>query len=389
MQVCLIKKKEVIDTVIEKEGENTDIISHDFVITIGIPTQYDRNLYEYKRRSKQYEILYLANELSKSFKNLNDYEKAPIQTLLNIINEGYNSIKSIVPKSFYLEAGLYVIAETTAGIIPVRNEIQIQLNSSINNTEAIRDINKKMGNYITMDIGAGTTDISFFNFYIKDREIRMKYYASKSIELASNVLIMNYLKTNNLDDIHSFNVENIKQSDWRRTQYGFRETLFKEIRNPKNNLYSRVTQIFDNMPRKYWHFEFQIAKGCKTYGGGSRFSEFNSGELMLHNGGIQGYNHNLQTCTEMSKFIVSSEFNLKFSDSNGREIIKGSKEYTQIVQSLDILNIALGLSQVDFANRPDGENGWIDLQGLPNDPKPFIESGMANYDVFKRGWIDL
>ena len=387
------KKNEVTDAIIEKEEENTDILSNDFVITIGIPTQYDRNTHEHKRRSKQYEMLYLANELSKSYKNTNDYLKSSIQTLLNIINENYVKINKKVEKNFYLNAGLYVIAETTAGIVPVRNEMERQLNSIPNNQNRQSAINsfkaQNMGNYITMDIGAGTTDISFFSFYINNRQIRMKYFASKSIELASNILIMNYLKTNNLGDIHRFNIENIENTDWRISQKGFRENLFKEIRNPENNLYSRVTKIFDNVPRQYWHFEYSIAKGCKSYGGGSRFSEFNTGQLMLHNGGVQGYNQNVQTFTEISKFINPNEINLKLSDSNGREIIKGSIEYSQIAQSLDILNIALGLSQVDFANRPDGENGWIDLQVLANDPKPFIESGMANYDVFKRGWVDL
>jgi hypothetical protein len=380
----------------EKVSDNIDFIFNDFVITIGIPTQYDRNNFEHKRRSKQYEMLYLANQLSKSFNNLNNYVKTPIQILLNLITDNYSQIKNIVhvPETFYIQAGLYVIAETTAGIVPVRNEMQRQLNSIQNSRHKENGIdsfkNQNMGNYITMDIGAGTTDISFFFFYIKDARIRMKYYASKSIELASNVLIMNYLKTNNLDDIHLFNLENINQSDWRQSQIGFRETLFNEIRDPKNNLYSRVIQIFDNKPRKYWHIDEPTAKGCKVYGGGSRFSEFNSGQLMLNHGGSFSYNHNVQTFTEISKFINSNEINLKLSDTSGREIYKNSVEYQQIAQSLDILNIALGLSQVDFANRPDGDNGWIDLQQiLPNDPETFVELGMANYDVFKRGWVDL
>ena len=392
--IARLFKNKIEDTFSSKENDtdNIDPISNDFVITIGIPTQYDRNLFEHKRRSKQYEMLYLANELSKFYRNYNEYINAPIQNLLNIINEAYSLIKSklTVPESFYLESGLYVIAETTAGIVPVRNEMQRQLNS----TQTVYEIDKfkkqNMGNYITMDIGAGTTDISFFYFYIKDHIIRMKYYASKSIELASNLLIMNYLKTKNLDDIHHFNLENIRKSDWRSAQLGFREKLFNEIRNPINNLYSRVIQIFGHNARKNWHIDEEKAKGCKVYGGGSRFSEFNSGQLMLNHGGILMYNHNIQTYTEISKFINSNEINLKLSDSSGREISKNSNEYQKIAQSLDILNIALGLSQVDFANRPDGDNGWIDLQQIVyNEPNPVIELGMANYDVFKRGWVDL
>ena len=366
---------------------------HEYVFTIGIPTQYDHTSEEHKRRSKQYEMLYLSVKLAENVNNKKGIVVSKLIELLAIIQSDYHKLlhKKYLNEQFYINNCLYVIAETTAGIIPVKDEMQKELNTTPDNYQALHKFSEtNMGNYITMDVGAGTTDISFFKFYLIKGQIKMKYYASKSIALASNVLILKYLDTDNLEKIFDFDIKNIDALKWRRVQRNIREQLFNIIRCQESQLYFRVSIIFNNSPRKYWDCEFPIAKGCKVYGGGSRFSEFNSGQLMLDNGGHHDFNQALQTFTELKVFIKPNEskdkLRGKLYDCKGKPL-NDTDEMDTILRSLDILNIALGLAYVDFNNRPDGENGWIEMERLPNDPQLLGDIGMANYDIFNRDWI--
>jgi hypothetical protein len=233
-----------------------------------------------------------------------------------------------------------------------------------------------------MDIGAGTTDISFFELWEHNGIIKMKYFASKSIDLASNSLILNYLNSNNLDLISTFEFENINNQKWDSAQKNIKEKLFNLIRIKESDLYYKVQYFFNNAPRQYWHYEFNKAKGCKVYGGGSRFKEFSEGELMLHNGGSNS--KALATITLLSKFINANEIrnNVKLSNINGTELNQSDRNL--IINNFDLLNIAYGLSQLDFKNRPDGENGWLSLKKIEKD---YIETGMAIYDIYDRDWV--
>jgi hypothetical protein len=392
----LFKKKEV-----EKEevAEYDELIEnkHSFIITVGIPTQYDNTNEEKEKRSKQYEMVYLAMKLAAGYSSPNAYTAAPLNDLLEKISKEYEQLpKENLTDTYYnKEHGILVIAETTAGIISFRNEIQKLL--SENNHENI--LKEYTGNYITMDIGAGTTDISFFKLYYEadKNAIKLNYYASKSINIASNYLIKRYLKTENENKISQFDTTNINPKKWRTAQNSISDDLFKVIRD---TIFPRLRQIYHGRPQDFrqgWHFIKDSdnnnirSKGCRVYGGGSRFSEFSDRTQILYNGGrrniLNAQNHDYSIDTYLIKLIYSNEMVLDLRKSNGDQITKNDDEYLLIKNSLDILNIALGLAQVDIKNRPDGENGWIELYQFENENEQAVDNGLANYDVYNRDWI--
>jgi len=389
---------------------------HKYQFTIGIPTEHDKNEFNYYRRSKQYEMLYLAVQLSKDFKSVSLFTQVKIIHLLSRIEYYFKGIESIengtrVPNRFYQETqGLFVIAETTAGIEPARSELKTELTNIVeknNNFEQplYNFKRRNQGNYMTMDVGAGTTDVSFFRFNVwvredtKVSEIKVRYYASKSIEAACNTLYYNYLFRNPNDPCVDLNynderIEAISQFDfnkinivhWQSSQQNFRNYLFRQIRQP--DLFGRVNQIYNGALRCNWHRSYIIAKGCKVYGGGCRFNEFSSGVMTLHNGGVRV--SGLETETELGRWFTGVETPIIRSLVSKEGIPLTYTEKTEITESFDLLNVALGLAMLDHHNRPDS---WIErddndnpLLGL-NGPNNYDDGGMAKYNVFNRDWL--
>jgi hypothetical protein len=375
-----------------------------FHYTIGIPTRYDWSRQEHKRRGLQYEMLYLALELSNSYLNLSSFLDDNVETYRNKIKTAYNQLILIPSKELYkvyLNKNIYVIAETTAGIFFLQNQFERALLALENNPKAQdRFVKNNLGNYITMDVGAGTTDISFFKLRFNDSKVKLVYYASQTINCASNYIIINYLKRiNNTDSITEDQVANfnfqIDQTIWNEVLVSTRSLLSKMI---KREILPDLLYRFNKSFQHNWQFDehSSTAKGCKVYGGGSRLNAFSKGQLILNDQGNPGLNHKVTTTTELSNLIINEEYlaNIELRNADGKPLSK--KDKSEILPNLHLLNTSLGLSLVDLVNRPDNEqitrNHEVDddvnpqnIDPIKNGPDDF--EGMARFDIFNRDWI--
>lgn len=372
------------------------------LLTIGIPTEYDSN-YNILRRRKMYQILLMANRLSKIIGGADNFGKILVSDLVQYIRivfeESIDSKAVSVLEEIYNKEGLFVIAETTAGIEPIRNDRKRMLFEIINQNsndwqqEYFKFKQNHAGCYMTMDIGAGTTDISFFQMITFDSgEIKIKYYSSQPIPYASNQIISNFLKTGNFDEISKFDFSKTNSDEWKKAQLGSRNELYRIINGygtfkPEASVFGRVRSVF----RKHklslyscWNYEdpppHVLAKGCLVYGGGSRFKEFGSGQLTLDHGG-----GNRLTTTEIKMLVQGNEIinNLNLTNSSGLAL--HHNELTDLAESLDMLIVALGLAMLSPGNRGDT---WLDVNDyLPDSTPVSINPNKPIFDLFKRRWI--
>lgn len=375
---------------------------YNFHFTIGIPTRYDWSKEEHKRRSLQFEMLYLALELSNSYDNLFLFLEDNIEGYRSKIKIEYSKLLSVHSKkllNFYLKKNIYVIAETTAGIFVLQNELERTLLTLEGNPRAQElFIQANLGNYITMDVGAGTTDISFFKLRFAENKVNLVYYASQAIDYASNFIIKNYLKlkegVENIteDQIASFDFK-IDETIWNKALGDARSYLFGKIRA---EILPDLLYRFKNSFRENWHYEEGVSKarGCKVYGGGSRLNAFSKGQLVLNHQGNPGIN--LQVTTEISQLIINEEYltNIELRNANGKPLTKIEK--SDILPRLHLLNTSLGLSLVDFINNPNKqqiEKNHTQVNELspelidPYGIGPSNDEGMARFDIFNRDWI--
>jgi hypothetical protein len=396
-------------TTVKAEKEELNLL-----ITVGIPTEYDSQANR-KRRRKMYEMLWLAKSLSKHISANANLVKTKLWELSEIVKNDFRALKSIESDKELVEkfneAGLFVIAETTAGIEPIRSDrkrVLFEILNSRDHEKQYADFRRNYaGNYMTMDIGAGTTDISFFKLKVfENGEIKMDYYASQSIQFACNQLVGRYIGTIDLDEINKFDFNKVDVATWNKAQIGIRNELYKIVsgigtQKPEISPFGRVAYMLRKTKqsiRENWNYEepppYVTAKGCYVYGGGSRYNEFGKGQLLLYSGGAKNaYVPQAETTTEIIKLIRGNEIisNLSLTDITGRALDK--KEIAALSKNLDLLNVSLGLAMLTPGNRGDN---WLDLGDYVStkvdikkssdiSAHPFNEDCFI-YDVFLRRW---
>jgi hypothetical protein len=364
------------------EGKTRGKAEFNYSVTLGIPTEFQVNIEEHRRRCKHIQMLYFANELAKrQTGGLDQFNETSVNTLISVIKELYNEPffrRRCDKLKFYLDANLFIMAETTAGIYFFLNQLQRTRIQLTNQDQINRFGLYHYGNYITFDIGAGTTDVSFFSISETDGVVSLRYFATKSITVACNKLFLNYLgPTASLDDIYAFHVMKIDQDKWREAQLNIREQIFYEIRDPENRLFESIRNQFVGNVRENWDVEFDRAKGIKVFGGGSYYSEFSEGIQLLHNGGVMGYQPAVQIYSNYTRlFDTASEvfFNVPIKNPDGTNI----SDMENISPIFPILNLSIGLSMVD---------GFGNQYGLQTTVYWNPETEIERFDVFGRKWI--
>ena len=147
---------------------------------MGVPTEYHspRNA---KRKRKFEQILVLALAIAEQFEQ--DYEHANLTELLQAIEDQHRQLmrtirfdetQSIDPeiwKSYLSDRFVSIFPETAAGLIFLVRTGKLSANK----------------HYLAMDIGGGSTDISFFKAEDGDK---FTYLASKSVMYAANDVAM-------------------------------------------------------------------------------------------------------------------------------------------------------------------------------------------------------
>ena len=333
-----------------------------FTYRLGIPTEWSQKK-TIERKRKFENILLLARLLSKSFASTQNYLNNRIDELL-IKLKSYNlnqQIGSIDEFKLKLnEEGVSVYPETAAGLALITQEQMV-----------------RPGCYATMDIGGGSTDISFFRVF---SDYKIIYFASESYLLACNNIYLDYIgrPSNSIEELESAENEviaAIKDPNWISNSRLVNaiehvdEALDKKL---YKLFFKRVCRIQDGFRHEFNNKDLII------YGGGSTIPKLNDGSPIIHDNGAR--NAANLTTTRMTKRPVGdlgTNLDMAGDDKSWRD-------------QLNLLVVALGLSYLN----PDFEGeDWIDdSMYMPTDdgsnglePHPFNE-GMFIYNVYKSTW---
>jgi hypothetical protein len=145
-------------------------------LQIGIPTEYSSHV-SYLRRRKFETILYLAKDLAKHVGNVGTLEQSDWKDLRARVQEANNAILKSVESGDAMDAilngqRLSVFPESAAGL-----------------TTLVHRRTLAAGFYAALDIGGGSSDISFFEV---TRSNNISYLGSESTMLAANDVYRRY-----------------------------------------------------------------------------------------------------------------------------------------------------------------------------------------------------
>ncbi|RYY77934.1 MAG: hypothetical protein EOO69_12830 [Moraxellaceae bacterium] len=262
------EKKDTRSGFLKKLFTTASSSEHSFTIQLGIPTEWSQ-LKNLRRKRKFENILMICELLQKHYRTHLDFLKATSSELKGVVGDIYSTIELQNAAQLELklhELGISVFPETAAGLTFIVKSKQLQT-----------------GYYAIMDIGGGTTDISFFSV---EPGNNIKYLASESYIIAANNV---YKKIANnpysIKAVHEAEqgLKVLIQSGAEIKDEWVRKALV-EVRDALNKL---VYKLFN---RRVYFFKKGMIDGYNgqpilLYGGGSRLPSFNEGSVLIHDNG--------------------------------------------------------------------------------------------------------
>lgn len=347
----------------KKETENEEA---GFFIRLGVPTEWNKKVNIARRR--KFEMILLVSERlqkrvnysSKEFEILNKSELLEIVAI--IVDEIKTTTKLF--NEILEEHKISVSPESAAGLLYL-----------------IQTKKLKTGLYAALDIGGGTTDISFFNI---DAEHRIKYLASESLMVACNNIYMGCSKNKSLTQIEINHIESqifqlIESDKWKDDLNYIRslDTVKSLINKELKTLFCQP--VWNALVPKFYYRNVLDAfdgKPCLIYGGGIKHPKLKSWNeiLVFDNGSTETYLHPYG----VDNFAPGAD--------------KVKNPFKEWSPNFYMLVVAFGLSYL----RHDREaEEWDDSQYESiNTDKKLIEvphprnEGFYIYDVIERKWYD-
>jgi hypothetical protein len=267
---------------------NKSNTQNSFSINLGIPTEWN-NPSHINRKIKFQCLLLIAINLANQFDDLKDYLQAlqiDLQNRISNINGYYltelkgktQEENSMLVNNWLNELNLFVFPESAAGV------------NYLLKTKRLEN-----GYYATLDIGAGTSDIAFFQ--VSNNKI-YNFLCSESVEVASNDVYRNYsvehFNDNTFDGIKKAEIfirqnpndanyqnsaykvrffnKNLKGND-QSLEFSVRKTLFYKFWNHQNNFdRAGALNIFKKLSES----------NIIVFGGGSNLYRFNTDGYNIH-----------------------------------------------------------------------------------------------------------
>ena len=304
-----------------KNNEEAEII-----FNIGMPTEWTASI-QIEREKKFRSILLLAKKLHDSFESFKDFKIASLNLLLQSVRETYSSISELnfteVKELMEFEM-LGVRAENAAGISALVFSGQLQ-----------------PGTYSAIDIGGGSSDISFFTVTSNNK---IKYIASESYLMASN----------NIFEAYRINSKSDKTVTEIQSQFKSLVSENRDLISEELSALSEINKSLSSLHKKLFvkrvkGFHPKMLPSVKNqkiiiYGGGSLFPIINEGTMVIFmNGNYSSLNIEV---SKMYKSIIS-DFNLGILKINN---------IREVQTSMNILFVALGLSSVIHSD----DDTWFD-----------------------------
>lgn len=331
-----------------------------FTIQLGIPTEWSQAK-NYLRKRKFENILMLAELLQAKYKISNVFLDSKASQLVADVRDIYHTNKFSDQSEFDLklnDLGISVYPETAAGL------------SFIVKTRQLLP-----GYYSIMDIGGGSTDISFFSV---NNDFTIQYLASESYMMASNNVYSNFSgSTKSLADLKKAEISAQKLID--NKVWDSDPQLKAALKDVNNKLKQLTYKLFN---KRVYYFKGDMVSKYKDqpiiiYGGGANLPILSEGKIDIFDNGnktsltIPVYNIEKQPIKKFTSII---------------NILPNDKSWEK---DFSILPVALGLSLIKPSNSADWFN---DAEYQSNDgdqlvqvPHP-INEGFYIYDVINSKW---
>jgi hypothetical protein len=341
---------------------------HTFSVRLGIPTEYSKEANLLRRR--KFETILLISEMLQlkinfsedtfaSFsKNDMEYEIAQILNEVTLISTDFDTVLNE-------QYRISVYPESAAGLLYFSKSGKLEA-----------------GLYAAIDIGGGTSDISYFNV---QNDKKIMYLASESFMMACNNIYMDYnCSTNNtLEEVkrtEEFISNKINSKTWKDDL-----KYLKAVKKVKVNIDERMKFLFGKTVfTQLGRFTpSQIKKNynyqpCLIYGGGlfhPMVAEW--GEICIFDSGVLG------TLSESQNTLLKAkDVNLYIPDSS---IIKnkGWEKY------FSLLIVAFGLSNLQHKDESywdDHDYRCINIKYIIEEVQHPRNEGMYIYNVLERKW---
>lgn len=340
-------------------------------IQLGIPTEYS-NTVNIKRKRKYENILVLSKLLIEKYESLENYIVQKREVLLNDIRN-------------YVDD--FIRAKGSSNIIDLKLEefgVSVYPEAAAGLTYIVKSGRLEKGFFVALDIGGGSTDISFFRVK-PDKTI--DYLAAESLLLAANNVYYEILGNDNasldlIKETEDLVREIIDNDTWKNNRKYIDSADFV-----KRSLESKVKVLFNQrILLHYRSFRTQYIRDafegqpCFIYGGGSLLpSEIDNKRLLIYDSGCPktGISELLSYMTKKRlEEYIPSEYVLPADGSWKKDI--------------GLLVVAFGLSYL----HGDKETFWDDSmyhnRDLKNEsfkqvPHP-INEGQYIYDVLAQKW---
>ncbi|MEO9887063.1 MAG: hypothetical protein ABJR05_14505 [Balneola sp.] len=333
-------------------------VAHTFHYQVGIPTEWS-NKANYWRRRKFEQILYLAHQLNETY-NFEFLRESSIEELLTFIESEFKDLAENLTantwESIVKESAISAFPEAAAGL------------TYLVKTEKIGE-----GYYLSLDIGGGSTDISFFRV---NSNRTFEYLASESLLIASNDVFDSYRVLRGSD----YSLEMTQDFLDNNSSYDLAndEEFILACRSTIRRLEKKIKKIYNQ--RVYHRFKKYVAntkfkdQSCYLYGGGSFLFTDEKGtrkfleKILLHDQG----NMSLTATRTFADVDRITEMSVP-------DVIKPA----QWKKYLPLLIVPLGLSYI----QPDQSYSWSDTYYKPGEGYRNIDDHPELFDIYKRRWV--
>lgn len=332
--------------------------SFNYFYQIGIPTEWSSRDNTWRRRKFE-QILYLANTLISTL-GLSLLKELKINKVLEVVEFNNEILRREMKYNAWNEfrenLNLSAFPETAAGL-----------------TYLVKTGKIPEGYYLAVDIGGGSSDISFFRV---NSNKTFEYLASESLLIACNDIYDYYTRYN--PDITS--TENAQKylEDLPKNQIDIDGLYKKAFKQTIQRLNTKIKKVYNQ--RVYWHFQRTVAnkrfseQSCFLYGGGSLIHTPSSGigkmmeEILLHNQGTE-------SITASETYAIIDRIT---------EIDPPHKiEPNSWKQHLPLLIVPLGLSFM----QPDEVYDWDYTEYKAGEGEYHLDEYPEFFDIFKRQWV--
>lgn len=325
--------------------KNRDAEEVRFSVRLGIPTEWSQKK-NIRRKLKFEGILMISEELQRQFRTAKEFQSAKCEFVIREI-ERLRVANQHMDRGDYSQKlnslGISVYPETAAGLAFIINGRQI-----------------KPGYYATMDIGGGSTDVSFF-YVRQDQKIR--YFASESYAMASNNVFDAYNSSNerSLPSFQQTEAEfrsKLSQRGWKQN-----ERIVSALKLVDRKLDRLVKKLFN---KRVFFFNGSMVKSFSDqpiilYGGGSRMPYIRDGVIEIHDNGTVSITGTRTFMEKQSLERYTANVDVINEDADWK------KDFTLLV-------VALGLS---YIHAPDAAE-WFDM----NDYHSHDEGRLSPTDEF-------